>query len=242
MLFYRAFISSRVVGYSNNDVIKGSQGAGITFVAVSGSTTMADLKITGYDPEEGYADNGITAVKLDTYGRNAGDTMCWIDYQDEEISAYGWYSDDGEKDYNKVALAPGEGLWFKSPSPDFKILSSGQVLPETLPVMLIAGSQLCANPTPVTLNMGNIWMTGYDPKEGYADNGITAVKLDTYGRNAGDTMCWIDYQDEEISAYGWYSDDGEKDYNTVKLAPGESVWLKCPKAGWMVNFPSPLSK
>ena len=225
-----------VVGYNTADTFAGNQGVGGCFMPISGTGTMADIKITGYGKE--YVDGGINCTKLDTYGRTISQ-MFWIDYHDEEVSAYGWYSDnEGSEDCNGVPLAAGEGLWMKIPNAAFKVQSAGQVASETIPVALIAGNQLCPNPTPVTVEMGNVFMAGYGSE--YVDGGINCTKLDTYGRTIKQ-MFWIDFSDEEVTAYGWYVDnEGSEDCNSETLKPGESVWLKCPTKGWTLNWPSPL--
>ena len=196
---------------------------------------MADLTVTGYGDE--YADNGITCCKLDTFGRTIT-LMYWADYSEAGDTWYGWYNADWDVEYKDVTLAPGEGVWFKSPNANYKLVSSGEVLNETLPVTLIAGSQLCPNATPVTLKMSQVWMAGYGDE--YADNGITCCKLDTFGRTIT-LMYWADYSEAGDTWYGWYNADWDVEYKNEELAPGESVWLKSPTAGWTVNWPSPLT-
>jgi streptogramin lyase len=201
---------------------------------------MADLKVTGYSATDGYADNGITAVKLNTYGQNDGSVMFWVDYEEDGEKWYGWFNADWDVEYSDVELDPGEGVWFKSPNATIKLQSSGSVLNETLPVSLVAGSQLCPNPTPVVVTMADVAIEGYSETDGYADNGITAVKLNTYGQNDGSVMFWVDYEEDGEVWYGWYNADWDVEYSDVELEPGESVWLKSPSATLTVVWPKAI--
>lgn len=60
--------SANVVGYGQTGLLSGGQakGVGASFLNVSGdSLTLGDIKIVGYNEEDGYADFGITAQTLD---------------------------------------------------------------------------------------------------------------------------------------------------------------------------------
>ena len=211
---------------------------------------MADIAVTGYEGE--YYENGIYCNKLDTFGRTSGDIMYWLDlaeYDDGTTvwpAQYGWWSGDGAADYNGTSLEAGEGLWLTMPNNTLKIQTSGQVLSESLPVVLVQGKQLCPNPTPVELALGQAWITGYEGE--YYENGIYCNKLDTFGRTSGDIMYWLDlaeYDDGTTiwpAQYGWWSGDGATDYSeTATLNPGEAVWLTSPDATKVLNWPNPLA-
>lgn len=197
---------------------------------------MADIQVTGYG--DSYEDGQVYCGKLDTFGRTIT-RMFWVDYSEGEHSWYGWYDGDWEVEYNDVKLAPGEGLWFTSPSETIKIQTSGQVLAETLPVVLDAGNQLCPNPTPVTVDMGSVFVAGYG--DSYEDGQIYCGKLDTFGRTIT-RMFWVDYSEGEDSWYGWYDGDWEAEYNDETIAAGEALWFTSPTAGWTLNWPSPITK
>ena len=222
------------VGYQQNATVYGNQGVGATFLPVSGTAKMGDITVTGYG--DSYVDGGINCCKLDIYGRSLT-KMFWIDYTEGDDSWYGWYDIEGTTCYNDVALQPGEGIWFMSPNAEIKIMSSGAVLSETLPVTLVYGNQLCPNPTPIAVQMGTTWMTGYG--DSYVDGGINCCKLDIYGRSLT-KMFWIDYTEGDDSWYGWYDVEGETSYNDVELQPGESVWLMSPSASYLLNWPKAL--
>ena len=60
--------SANVVGYGQTGLLSGGQakGVGASFLNVSGdSLTLGDIKIVGYNEEDGYADFGITAQTQD---------------------------------------------------------------------------------------------------------------------------------------------------------------------------------
>ena len=79
-----------------------------------------DIAVTGYDPEEGYADFQITAQVLDGYGRTVS-SYSYCDFEEDGDTYVGWYDDD-MNDYNDLELAAGEGLWIYSPSTDFSVV------------------------------------------------------------------------------------------------------------------------
>lgn len=228
-------LSTSVVGYNNQDAIAGNKGVGATFIALSGSGTMKDITVNGYDPEEGYADDEIYCCKLNTFGQS-GTLMYWVDYKEDESTWYGWYYDGWDDSAEDVPLAAGEGLWFSSPSEDYKIQNAGQVLSETLPVALISGNMLCPNPTPIQIGMNQTWITGYGD-EGYADDEIYCCKLNTFGQS-GTLMYWVDYQEDETTWYGWYYDGWEVACDEVSLTPGESLWVSAPSEDLYMNWPS----
>ena len=234
-------VSSDVVGYDQVGLKSGGQasGVGASFVNVDSSeTTLADLSVTGYDAEEGYADFQIYAKKLDGYGRG-GTAYNWCDFEEEGETYKGWFDDD-MNEYNDVELAPGEGLWVYSPSTDFKVQSAGAVPKTSISVSLRGGGQakMVANPMPATLTLGQISVEGYDAEEGYADFQIYAKKLDGYGRG-GTAYNWCDFEEEGETYYGWYDDD-MNEYNDVEVAAGEGLWIYSPSTSYSVVFPSPL--
>ena len=109
-------VSSSVVGYQQNDTIKGNQGVGATFLPVNGTAKMGDITVTGYGAS--YGDNSIYCCKLDTYGRSQT-LMFWADYTEGNDTWYGWYNTEWDTEYNDVELQPGEGVWFYSPSASY---------------------------------------------------------------------------------------------------------------------------
>ena len=178
------------------------------------------------------------------------DTPAGVDRKGNPYPAIkGWYDLDEEGCYDDVPLAPGEGLWMTMPSDEFKVVSNGEVLNDTLPVELVRGNQLCPNPTPIALTLGQVKMTGdYDPEDGYEETQVYCCKLNIYGVS-GTLMYWWDTPagvDRKGNPYpaiiGWYDLDEEGSYNDVEIKVGESLWMTVPSDNWMVTWPNPLVK
>ena len=228
------------MGYTQNELLSRGQakGVGVSFVPVGNATlTLKDLVATGYG--DSYADGGIYAKKLNGYGVG-GTAYYWFDISDPEVGTlYGWYNDEGSADYNSVELDSGEGLWVYSPSTEYKIQSSGQVPASAISVALRSRglAKMVSNPTPVTLTLGEVTVTGYG--DSYADGGIYAKKLNGYGVG-GTAYYWFDISDPEVGTlYGWYNDEGSADYNSVELTPGEGLWIYSSSDSYSVVFPAP---
>lgn len=238
------------MGYNTQETFNGNQAKGVMFLPISGEGKLCDLTVTGYDREEGYDGGQISCGKLDTYGRSIA-RYYWFDtpeFEDEgEIfpACYGWYDDECSECFNEVPLSAGEGLWMKFPAGAFTVQSAGQVAQGTVMVNLINGNQLCSNPMPTIVEIGDAFITGYDPEEGYDGGQISCGKLDTYGRSIA-RYYWFDtpeFEDEgEVfpACYGWYNDDCTECFNDVELNPGEAVWLKSNNATYKLNWKSPL--
>lgn len=208
---------------------------------------MADIKVVGYTGE--YLDNAVSCGKLDNFGRSVA-RMYWLDSEEWEEDGeywpaqYGWWSSDGEIEYNNVKLSAGEGLWFAINDTSLSIQSAGQVA-TGVAIKLVKGNQLIANPLPVGLKMSQIYVTGYTGE--YLDNGVSCGKLDNFGRSIA-RMYWLDSEEWEEDGeywpaqYGWWSSDGETEYNNEDLAAGEALWFADAGTGFTLNFPNPLVK
>lgn len=90
------------------------------------TVTFGDIRVSGYDPEEGYGDFQIIAQTLDGFGRTVN-SYSWCDFEEEGEFYVGWYDDD-MNDYNDLTLAPGEGLWIYSPSTDYSVVFSSPLV------------------------------------------------------------------------------------------------------------------
>ena len=235
-------VSSDVVGYDTLG-LRGSgaaKGAGASFLPVGGDNlTLGDIKIVGYDVAEGYADFEVIAKQLDGAGRG-GTAYSWCDFEEEGEKYYGWYDEDMNC-YNDLELVPGEGLWIYSPSTEMTVQSAGAVAKTSIAVTLrgSGAAKMCSNPMPVTLNLGDIVVVGYDINDGYADFEIVAKQLDGAGRG-GIAYSWCDFEEEGETYYGWYDED-MNEYNDVEVAAGEGLWIYSPSTDFSVVFPSPLA-
>ncbi len=232
--------SANVVGYAGAALRGNAQaaGAGACFVNVdSTDLTLANLKITGYDAADGYADFEVYAKKLDGFGRG-GTSFYWCDFEEEGTTYYGWYDED-MNDYNNESVTIGEGLWIYSPSADYQLQSAGQVPTSDISVVLRSGGQakLIANPMPLTITLSAIKVEGYETTDGYADFEIYAKKLDGFGIG-GTSYYWCDFEEEGTTYYGWYDED-MNEYNEVEVAAGEALWVYSPSTDFAVVFPAP---
>ena len=225
--------SANVVGYDQTGLRFGAKGAGASFVPVDGATTidLQDLKVTGYNPEDG-SDGDVSAMTLDNAGRTL-ETYFWTDVVDGEDVYYGWYDGDGEL-VDGVAFAPGEALYVDAPDTSFALQSAGQVPTSDIAVQLRFGAKHAVNPTPVTISIQDIWISGYVAEDG-SDGDVSAMTLDNAGRTL-ETYFWTDVEDGEDVYYGWYDGDGEL-VDGVTLAPGASFYFDAPSTSFYVNFP-----
>ena len=221
------------MGYDQTGLRFGNKGAGACFVPVDGAATinLQDLKVTGYDTEEG-SEEEVTAMTLDAAGRTLA-TYYWYDVTDGEDVFYGWYDDNGDL-VDGVSVAPGEGLYVGAPSAEFSLQSAGQVPTSDIAVQLRFGNKHAVNPTPVALDIQGVWISGYDTEEG-SEEEVTAMSLDAAGRTLA-TYYWYDVTDGEDVYYGWFDDNGDLVEN-VTIAPGTSFYFGAPSTSFYVNFP-----
>ena len=223
--------SANVVGYSEVGLRFGAKGVGSCFVSVDTTKpiNLQDLKATGYDVEEGYADEGISLQTLDEAGRTTA-SYYWYDSAEDEM--YGWYDDEGEY-VEGVTFATGEGLYARAPDATFSLQSAGQVPTSGITVSLRFGAKIVVNPTPVGIDLQSITITGYDPEEGYADEGVSVQTLDEAGRTIA-SYYWYDSDDDGM--YGWYDDEGEL-VEGFEVAAGESLYARAPDTSFSIVFP-----
>ena len=223
--------SANVVGYDQTGLRFGSKGAGAAFVPVDGAATidLQDIKVTGYQDSSAAE---VTVQTLDAAGRTL-QTYTWYDFEDEGTVFYGWFNSNDEL-AEGVTFAPGEGLYAGAPNSSFSLQSAGQVPTSDIAVQLRFGSKHCVNPTPVELDLQDIWISGYDATTGSAAE-VTAQTLDAAGRTL-QTYTWYDFEDEGTVFYGWFDSNDELVEN-VMLAPGTSFYFGAPSTSFYVNFP-----
>ena len=233
--------SANVVGYNETALLGNSQakGVGAAFLPVNGGKIkLGDIKIVGYDKDEGYSGFAITAKKLNGFGVGVASYL-WCDFEEEGETYFGWYDAD-MNDLNDVELEPGEGLWIYSPSEEFKVQSAGTVADADVEVPLRGNSEakMVVNPMPTTLTLGDINIIGYADDEGYSGFAITAKKLNGFGVGVASYL-WCDFEEEGETYFGWYDAD-MNDLNEVELDPGEGLWIYSPSAEFSAVFASPL--
>ena len=212
-------------------------------MAIGNAGTMKDITISGYTRP--YKEQRIYCTLLDTYGREIK-KMYW--YDNDATSGkvttparYGWYDITGKTVYNDDPLMPGQGLWF-TVDKDYSINNSGEVIQGTYAVAITNGSQYVSNPMPVTIQMGELHVSGYTRP--YKEQRIYCTLLDTYGREIK-KMYW--YDNDATSGkvttparYGWYDITGKTCYNeTDSVKAGEALWFTVDK-DYILTWPSAI--
>ena len=240
---------------------------GPAFINVSGETIdLMDISVTGYpeynyEKDEGGAQGDVQVSTL-TGGGNSDKNYKWYDYTikgespDDDKVLKGWYRISGRNRYElvrgEVVLQPGEGLWSITTTEDQKIVSSGQVLTSAdQPTTLPADGLMVANPTPIAVDLIDVYVRGYDPynyekDEGGAQGDVQVSTL-TGGGNSEKNYKWYDYTikgetpaDDKV-LHGWYRISGRNRYELVKeevvLQPGEGLWSVTTIDGMYLYWP-----
>ena len=206
-----------------------------------GSIDIQNLSVTGYDKDEGYFDGEVYIQTL-TPGGATEKSFTWIDMPadpDEGIEAFcGWF-DDEAGEAASLTVSAGDGLYMFGPNTSFGLRSQGEVPTQDIAVTLRGGAKCVVNPTPVTLDIQDIWVNGYNKEEGYVDGEVVLQTL-TPGGATEKSFTWIDMladPDEGIDAFcGWFDDDaGEAASLTV--APGDGLYAFGPNTSFSVVFP-----
>ena len=234
------------MGYNTLNATNGNQGVGASFMNINNAGTMADITIGGYTRP--YTANQISCALLNTYGVSIK-KMYWYDNDQMKVgkvtipARYGWYNDNGDVCYNTDPIAPGQGLWTYMGG-EYTVKNSGEVVGGTYAVALTNGNQFVANPTPVTVKMGDLHITGY--ARPYTANQISCALLNTYGVSIK-KMYWYDNDQMKVgkvtipARYGWYNDNGDQCYNeTDVVKPGEALWTYVGQDGLQMVWPSAI--
>ena len=215
-----------MVGYASAELQEYGLTAGACFVPVSAEKfDLLDLKVTGF---EEYTEADVYVQTLDEYGRTVntyyydeipGELTGWLDAEDNEVSR------------GDVEFQAGEGLWMFCNADGFGIQSSGTVPQTGVAVQLQQYGLSVANPTPVNVDLNDIFISGF---EEYTEADVYVQTLDEYGRTVntyyyydipGELTGWLDAEDNEVSR-----DD-------VVLKPGEGLWSFSKEDGFYLNFP-----
>ncbi len=220
--------SANIVGYSQASLRTDFKAGGACFVPVSGSTIdLNDLKVVGYSD---ICEGDVNVQILDSLGRG-GEVYFWYDVPEFEL--YGWLdgSDELVED-GVVTLAPGEGLWINAPGDGYGLQSAGQVPTSDVAVVLRSDFKLVVNPTPVTIDLTNVAITGYSE---ICEGDVNVQILDSLGRG-GEVYFWYDVPEFEL--YGWLDGSDEPvEVGAVTLGSGEGLWANATSSDYMVVFP-----
>ena len=208
-----------------------------TVGAVDGSATLADLKITGYDPYDEVEDEGGTSGQFSIQFLNAsGKTTATYQWFDDDVTT-GWKSAGSVVDASTVKLPAAGAVWTKGAG--LSITSSGAVSDADIVKNFdSAGFAAVGNTTPVAVTLADLAVTGYDPYDEVEDEGGTSGQfsiqfLDANGRTTA-TYQWFD---DDVTT-GWKSGGVVVDATSVTIPAGTGVWVK--GAGLTLTIPSPI--
>lgn len=217
--------SANVVGYAQTPTMNtGAKVLGGMFIPVAGeSVNLQDIKVVGYEGEN--ADT-VNIQTLDSIGRTVNQYF-WADLPDDGIC--GWLNGDEELP-DDVEFAPGSGLWVVSSDPTLSLQFAGQVPTSGIAVALRVGATTVANATPVSVNLQDIVVSGY---EGENADTVNIQILDSVGRTTAQYF-WADLPDDGI--YGWLDGDEEIPEN-VEFSAGEGLWVVSTDATLSVVIP-----
>ena len=219
-----------MVGYADSVARSGFKALGAQFVGVSAATIdLTDLKVTGYDAEEG-TEGDVYVQGLDATGKGTGSYF----YYDVPGELTGWLNGDDELvEAGTVMLSPGDGFWVSAPNNSFGIQSAGTVPISDISVVLRSGFKLAVNSTPVVADLTDIVVTGYDAEEG-TEGDVYVQGLDATGNGTGSYF----YYDVPGEITGWLDgNDEEVEVGQVYVNPGEGLWVAAPSAAYSLVFP-----
>ena len=189
----------------------------------SGIVDLTEIKVVGYDDSSA----GDVQVQTLTGGGNTDKTYMWYDFSDPDAGTfYGWYDGDTFEalEAGQVTVAVGEGLWSVTMADGLSLQTSGEVATTADVVLALPADGLTvANPTPVSVDLTNCYVSGYDDSSA----GDVQVQTLTGGGNTDKTYMWYDFSDPDAGTfYGWYDGDTFEALTTgtVVVAPGEGLW------------------
>jgi hypothetical protein len=205
--------------------------------AADGSATLADIKITGYDPYDEEEDEGGTSGQFSIQFLNASGKMT-ANYQwfDDDVTT-GWKSAGAVVDASTVKLSAAGAVWTKGAG--LSMTSSGAVSDADIVKNFAAtGFEAVGNTTPVDLTLADLAVTGYEPYDEIEDEGGTSGQFSIQFLNAQGKMT-ANYQwfDDDVTT-GWKSGGAVVDATTVTIPAGTGVWVK--GAGLTLTIPTPI--
>ena len=199
-------------------------------MGVSAATIdLTDLKVTGYDTEEG-TEGDVYVQGLDATGKGTGSYF----YYDVPGELTGWLDGNDEiVEPGTIKLAPGDGFWVSAPNDNYGIQSAGMVPTSDIGVVLRSGFKLVVNSTPVATDLTDIVVTGYDAEEG-TEGDVYVQGLDATGNGTGSYF----YYDVPGEITGWLDgNDEEVEAGSVYVNAGEGLWVAAPSADYSLVFP-----
>ena len=198
------------------------------------------MQVTGYNHEDGFEGD----VYLETLTANgaADQIYTWIDIpadpEDSDSEAfYGWY-DGNDQLVDDVVINPGDGFWVHSDDVKYGIQSAGAVIKTSTAVTLKNGFTLVGNPIPVSVEIQDISISGYNHDDGF-EGDVYAETLTETGA-ADQIYTWIDIpadpeDSESVAFFGWY--DGNDELVDDSIGLGQALWIHSDSAAYAVVFP-----
>ena len=237
-----------VVGYAGDAMVNGFRSVGAQFVTVgtvekgfylSGATvTGADQFTASVNPVE------LQTLKSDgtmdlTYTYHKGDTG--RSYKNFD----GWYS--GTKPVQAgtdtdVFFPIGTGLWLSS-SEKLSLVTTAEVVMDSIQCDLTSGFKLIANPYPVAVKLSSIEILGADQ---YTAS-VNPIELQTLKPDGTMELTYTYHKGDTGRSYknfdGWYSGTKPVQAGTeteVLIPAGGAVWVNATGTQFKIKIPTPF--
>ena len=199
-----------------------------TFKAINGSYKISDIKVTG-----AAGAGGDVIQKINADG-SWGDLYYYYTIDGSGWLEDGWYLSDGATPVSDDdTIGVGEAFMVTSSS-DFTFTFAGQVIDTNPEIDIPSGFSMIGNPTPVTVKISQITVTGADGAGGDVIQKINADGSwgDMYYYYTMDGSGWLED--------GWYLSDGATPVSDEDvLSAGESIMFTS-SSGLKVTFPKAL--
>ena len=233
-------------------------------VGESNKVSLADLKVTGYEPPEksskgswskGCPGGKFILSKLNTSGISEANYY-WIDFGVNKGDAIGpgWFADDAgtpiEGGAASIKFDSSVGFWTQGTG--YSLVPAGVVNPFDIAYTTVSvGKVAVGNPTPVDLTLADLTVTGYEPPEksskgswskGCPGGKFILSKLNTSGVSEANYY-WIDFGVNKGDAIGpgWFADDAGTPItggaSSITIPAGQAYWTQ--GSGYTITFPAP---
>ena len=199
-----------------------------TFKALNGSYKISDIKVTG---AEGAGSDSIQKINADG---SWGDMYYYYTLDGSGWLEDGWYLEDGVTPVSDTdVIGVGEAFMVTSAS-NISFTFAGEVMNTNPEVDVPAGFSMVGNPTPVTVKISQITVTGAD---GAGSDSIQKINADG---SWGDMYYYYTLDGSGWLEDGWYLEDGATPVSdTDVLEAGESIMFTS-SSGLKATFPKAL--
>jgi len=217
-----------VVGYQEVGAPAGFCMRTSTFLAINGSYKISDIKVSG---AEGAGADGIQKINADG---SWGDLYYYYTMDGSGWLEDGWYLSDGVTPVSDSDIIDVGEAFMVTSSSGMSFTFAGQVADTNPEVNVPAGFSMVGNPTPVTVKISQISVTGAD---GAGADGIQKINADG---SWGDLYYYYTLDGSGWLEDGWYLSDGATPVSDDDvLAAGESVMFTS-SSGLKATFPKAL--